>query len=221
MNGMLGEIKYLLLKDLSLELKLKHTLGSIILFAFSTIFICYLGFLNIVDQFTWNALFWIIILFAATNSISRSFTQEGEQRFLYYYFIVRPQSVILAKSIYNSIITLLIALLSFGLYLVVMGNPVNNIYLFFSGLVLGVIGFSLPMTMVAAIASKAGNNPVMMSILSFPIVIPVIINCIKISKIAIDGLDVSFSFDEMAVLLAIDVIVVVLSVILFPYLWKN
>lgn len=221
MNGILGEIKHLLLKDLSLELKLKHTLGSIILFAFSTIFICYLSFLNIVDQFTWNALFWIIILFAATNSTSRSFTQEGEQRFLYYYFVVRPQSVILAKSIYNCLITLLIATLSFGLYLIVMGNPISNPYLFLLTIVLGVIGFSLPMTMVAAIASKAGNNPVMMSVLSFPIVIPIIINCIKISKIAIDGLDVSFSYDEIAVLLSIDVIVVILSVILFPYLWRN
>ncbi len=221
MNGMLGEIKHLLLKDLSLELKLKHTLGSIILFAFSTIFICYLSFFNIVDQFTWNALFWIIILFAATNTISRSFTQEGDSRFLYYYFIVKPQSVILAKSIYNCMITLLIAILSFGLYVIVMGNPISNILLFMGTIILGVIGFSLPMTMVAAIASKAGNNPVMMSILSFPIVIPVIINCIKISKMAIDGINVSFSYDEIATLISIDVIVVILSVILFPYLWKN
>ena len=164
MNGILGEIKHLLIKDLSLELKLKHTLGSIILFAFSTIFICYLSFLNIVDQFTWNALFWIIILFASTNSISRSFTQEGEQRFLYYYFIVKPQSVILAKSIYNSLVTLLIALLSFGLYSIVMGNPVNNNYLFLTTIILGVIGFSLPMTMVAAIASKAAPLPTLQSL---------------------------------------------------------
>ncbi|MGB3466877.1 MAG: heme exporter protein CcmB [Cyclobacteriaceae bacterium] len=221
MTNILGEIRHLLWKDLSLELKSKHTLSSIILFSFSTIFVCYLSFLNIVDQFTWNALFWIIIMFSATNSIARSFTQEGESRFLYYYFMVRPQSVIIAKALYNSMITLLIALLSFMLYLVIMGNPVQNIYLFIVGIILGVIGFALPMTMVAAISSKAGNNPVMMSILSFPIVIPVIINCIKISKIAIDGLDVAFSYDEMAVLISIDVISIILSVILFPYLWKN
>lgn len=221
MTGILGEIRYLLQKDLSLELKSRHTLSAIILFSFSTIFVCYLGFLNIVDHFTWNALFWIIIMFAATNSIARSFTQEGEQRFLYYYFTVRPQSVIIAKSLYNSLITLLIAILSLMLYLVIMGNPVENIYLFFAGVILGVIGFALPMTMVAAISSKAGNNPVMMSILSFPIVIPVILNCIRISKIAIDGLDPSFSYDEIAVLLSIDVISIILSVILFPYLWKN
>jgi heme exporter protein B len=36
-----------------------------------------------------------------------------------------------------------------------------------------------------------------------------------------DGLDRSVSLDEIAVLLAIDVLVVALSLILFPYLWKS
>lgn len=221
MSGMLGEIKHLFLKDLALELKLKHTLGSIILFASSTIFICYLSFLNIVDQFTWNALFWIIILFASTSSMSRSFLQEGENRFLYYYFLVKPQSVIIAKSLYNILVTLVIAFFSLTLYLLIMGNPVGNLPLFALTVFLGVIGLAIPLTMIAAIASKAGNNPVMMSILSFPVVIPVILQCIKMSKVAMDNLDPSLSIDEIVVLLALDVIVFVLSVILFPYLWKS
>lgn len=221
MSGMIAEIRNLLIKDITLELKLKHTLGSIILFAFSTIFVCYLSFLNIVGKFTWNALFWIILLFAATNTISRSFREEGDGRFLYYYFIARPQSFIIAKAIYNSLITLLIAMLSLGLYIVVMGNPVENMALFVVCVLLGVIGFAIPLTMVAAIASKAGNNPVMMSILSFPIVLPVILNCIKMSRVALDNLDVAFSYDEIGTLLAIDAIAIVLSVILFPYLWKS
>ncbi len=221
MSGMLGEIKHLFLKDLVLELKLKHTLGSIVLFAGSTIFICYLSFLNIVDQFTWNALFWIIILFASTSSMSRSFQQEGENRFLYYYFLVKPQSIIIAKSLYNILVTLFIATFSLGLYLVIMGDPVGNLYLFTLTVFLGVVGLAIPLTMIAAIAAKAGNNPVMMSILSFPVVIPVILQCIKMSKVAIDDLDPSLSIDEIIVLIALDVIVFVLSVLLFPYLWKS
>ena len=221
MNGMLAEVRFLLAKDLSLELKLKHTLGSIILFASSTIFVCYLSFLNIVGKFTWNALFWIILLFAATNTISRSFREEGDDRFLYYYFVARPQSFILAKAIYNCMITLLIAMLSLGLYLMVMGNPVQDMSLFLVAVLLGVIGLAIPLTMVAAIAAKAGNNPVMMSILSFPIVLPVLLNCIKMSRVAIDDLGAAFSYDEIGTLLAIDAIAIVLSLILFPYLWKN
>jgi len=221
MSGILGEIRHLFLKDLALELKLKHTLGSIVLFSSSTIFVCYLSFLNIVDQFTWNALFWIIILFAAVSTMTRSFLQEGENRFLYYYFMVRPQSIIIAKSLYNILVTLLIAFFSLSLYLIVMGNPVGNLPLFALTVLLGVIGLAIPLTMTAAIASKAGNNPVMMSILSFPIVIPVILQCIKMSKVAIDDLDPMLSMDEILVLLALDAIVFVLSIILFPYLWKN
>jgi heme exporter protein B len=44
---------------------------------------------------------------------------------------------------------------------------------------------------------------------------------IKISKNALDGLDRGESLDEVMILLAIDAIVLVLSVILFPFLWRS
>jgi len=45
---------------------------------------------------------------------------------------------------------------------------------------------------------------------------------IKFSKNVMDGLDRSVSYNEMGVLLAINVVVVVIvSLLLFPYLWKD
>jgi heme exporter protein B len=60
-----------------------------------------------------------------------------------------------------------------------------------------------------------------MAILSFPVIIPLLVVLIKFSKNAMDGLDRSVSYDEIGVLLAINVIVVTTSLLLFPYLWRD
>jgi heme exporter protein B len=75
--------------------------------------------------------------------------------------------------------------------------------------------------MVSAIASKAGNGGMLMAILSFPIIIPVLIVLVKLAKNAIDGLDRSVSLDDIGLLLVINVMVMSVSLILFPYLWRD
>lgn len=98
-----------------------------------------------------------------------------------------------------------------------MGDPA----LYFVVVVLGSTGFAAVFTMVAGISAKAGNNSTLMAILSFPIVIPLLLVLIKASKNAMDGLDRSVSLDELFVLLAINIITVAVSLVLFPYLWRD
>ena len=221
---MLKEIKALIDKEIRLELRQKYALNGMILYVVSTIYVCYLSFRlksNQIDKITWNTLFWIILLFTATNAIAKSFTQERFGRLLYYYTLANPVAVIISKILYNTLLMLVLALVGFGIYAVVMGNPVGDIGMYLVSIVLGAIGFASSLTMVAGIASKAENNATLMAILSFPIIIPMLIMLLKISKNALDGLDRSSSMDEILTLLAIDAIVLVLSVILFPYLWRS
>jgi len=44
---------------------------------------------------------------------------------------------------------------------------------------------------------------------------------IRLAKNALDGLDWSVSTDEISTLLSIDLIVITLSYLLFPYLWRS
>ena len=116
---------------------------------------------------------------------------------------------------------LVLSLIGFGFYALVMGNPVEDSGLFLLNVLLGASGFSSTLTMVAGIASKAPSNGTLMAILSFPVVIPMLLILMKISKNAMDGLDRGASTDEVLTLLAINAIVVVLSYLLFPYLWRS
>jgi heme exporter protein B len=114
-----------------------------------------------------------------------------------------------------------ISLIGIVFYSWVMGNPVGNFPLYLLSLVLGAIGFSATLSMVAGIAAQGENTATLMAVLSFPIILPLLLMLLKVSKSAMDGLSIQENWDEIAILTSIDVIVIVLSGILFPYIWRH
>ena len=215
------QVKFLIQKEIILEWRSKYAFNGILLYVVSTVFVCYLSFREISNPPTWNALFWIIMLFASVNAITKSFIQESRARQLYYYSITSPQAIIISKIIYNMMLMLLLAVIALGFYTLVFSNPIGDPLFYLFSVLLGSISFASVFTMISGIASKSGNGSALMAILSFPVVIPLLIVLIKLSKNALDGLDRSVSWDEIGVLAAINVIVVTASLLLFPYLWKE
>jgi heme exporter protein B len=221
MTKLTSEIKHLIAKELKQELRQKYALGGILLYMVSTVFVCYLSFRNIIDKPTWNALFWIILLFGSINAVAKSFIQESKGRQLYFYTLVSPQAVIISKILYNSLLMLLLSLVCFLVYSLFIKNLVDDIPYFILTLVMGSIGFASVLSMVSAIASKTNSNFSLMAILSFPMLIPLLLSLIKVSKNAVDGLDRSLSTPYFGVLLLINLMVILLSFVLFPYLWRD
>ncbi len=214
----------LMRKEFLLEWRQRYALNGMLLYIVGAVFVCYLSFNARRGQLTpivWNTLFWIILLFTAINAIAKSFVQERAGRQLYYYTLASPQQIILAKIGYNTALMLVLALLGFTVYAFVLGNPVHDISMYLLTLVLGAVGFAASLTLVSGIASKAENPATLMAVLSFPIILPLLLMLLKLSKNALDGLDRSANWDEMGVLLAIDVIVLTLSWLLFPFLWRS
>lgn len=204
-----------------LEWRSKYALNGILLYVVSTVFVCYLAFRDITSPPTWNALFWIIMLFASVNAITKSFIQESKGRQLYYYTITSPQAIIISKIIYNIFLMLLLSVIALGFYTLVFKNLLGDPLFYFFAVLLGSISFASVFTMISGIASKANNVGGLMAILSFPVIIPLLVVLIKLSKNAMDGLDRSVSYDEIGVLIAINIIVITTSLLLFPYLWKD
>lgn len=204
-----------------LEWRSKYALNGILLYVVSTVFVCYLAFRQVSSAQTWNALFWIIMLFASVNAITKSFIQESRARQLYYYTIASPKAIIISKIIYNIFLMILLSLIALGFYSLVFNNPMGDPMFYLLSVLMGSISFASIFTMISGIASKASNGGGLMAILSFPLVIPLLVVLIKFSKNAMDGLDRSVSYDEIGVILAINVIVVTTSLLLFPYLWRD
>ncbi len=216
----LTQIRQLLYKEMILEWRSKYAINGILLYAVSTIFVCYQAFQSL-DPTTWNVLFWIIMLFASINAISKSFIQENPSRQLYYYSIVSAKAVILSKIIYNSLLMILLTSLALIVYMVIFGNPLADPLLYCVGVLLGAISFSTVFTMVSGISAKAGHNTTLMAVLSFPIIIPLLIILIELSGNAINGDPRAESYPEIGVLVAINIISIAISLLLFPYLWRE
>jgi heme exporter protein B len=221
---MINSILTLLKKDILLEWRQRYAINGILLYVASTVFVCYLSFgikTNKISPLTWNAVLWIVLLFTSVNAVAKSFLQERSGRTLYYYSIASPQAIILSKIIYNTGLLLLLSSLAYLFYSVFLGNPVEDKILFFINVLIGSIGFSTTFTMISAIASKADNGSSLMAIMGFPIIIPLLLMLMKVSKTAIEGLALSTSYDEMIIICALNVMMVALAYILFPYLWRS
>lgn len=218
---MIQRIFTLVRKDLLLEFRQKHTFYGILLYIASTIFVLYLS-IDKPDANVWNGLFWVIQLFICVNAVAKSFLQESRGRMLYFYSIASPVEFIAAKIIYNLVLMILMSLISLLMFSVFLDNPVDNALRFTGIVVLGGAGISIVFTLMSAIAAKAQQNAALIAILGFPVILPQLLLLMRLSKSAFAEVFREGMVLQMAGLIAgLDVLVIAMAVILFPYLWKE
>ena len=215
---------HLLIKEFKLELRRKSVAAGLSLYLFSMVFICYLAFAlrqNLISPLVWSALFWIIILFTAINTVAKSFIGEKRGLEIYYYSVARPVDVLASKIIYNFVLCLILSAAGYFLFTLFLNDPVQDRYIFMVTLVFASAGFASSLTLLSGIASKANNSNILMAVLSFPVVISILLMAIKITKNCIDGLDPSVSYGPLLSLLAINCLVTAISYLLFPFIWRT
>ena len=206
--------------EFTAEWRQRNALGGVLLYVISTVFVAYLTFKR-VDPLSWIALYWIIILFASVNAVAKSFIQNSPGRMLYYYTMAHPIAILLAKLTYNILLLWVIQWIAFVVMSVLVGQPVQDTFMFLLAGALAAIGIAASGTLISAISHKATNQSTLMAVLSFPVLLPVLTLVIKLAKNALDGLDPFVSNDELLSLAAVDVLVLGVALLLFPYLWKE
>ncbi len=209
----------LIKKDLLLEVRQQYSFYGILLYIIATIFVLYMT-IREPEAKVWNGLFWVIQLFICINAVAKSFLQETRGRMLYFYSIVNPRDFILAKLIFNSALMLLMSFLSILLFSLFLGNPVQKALPFIGLVLLGGWSLSLVFTFLSAIAAKAQQNAAIMAILGFPIIIPQLMLLMQLANTVFSD-KTGIAFSTLLLIVALDVLVVMLAVILFPFLWKD
>lgn len=217
----ISNIIALLKKEFLLEFRQKTSLASILLYVLSIVFISFLSFKSGIKPDVWGALFWLVLFFAGINAASKSFFTESRARSLYNYTLYHPTEFVISKIIYNIALLWVVSLCSVLTFSWMINYPVQNSLLFVLTLLLGGTALAGSLTLMSCIASKTGNSYSVMSLLSMPVCIPVMLISLKLTKNAIDGLDWSVSYKYLGGLLLIDLIIISLSLFLFRYLWKE
>lgn len=204
-----------------IETRQQQNLYGIFIYAGSTIFILYLA-AGQPEAIYWNALFWITQLFIVVNAVVKSFVGEPKNRALYYYSICPPLAYLFSKMLINSFYMLLLATISLLLFTFFLGNPLLYFFQFWYIALLGGFGLSLVFTMLSAIAAKAKQQASLIAILGFPIIIPQVVMLIRLSKSAFGEIFKQGAFLQLTgLLIGLNILVVIMASVLYPYLWKD
>jgi heme exporter protein B len=219
MVSSINQIWTLFKKDVLLEIRQQYSFYGILLYIGATIFVLYLA-IEDPESRVWNGLFWIIQLFICINAVAKSFLQESRSRMLYFHSIVSPQNFVLAKLLFNTLLMLLMSALSLLLFSLFFSNPAEKVLPFIGIVLLGGWSLSLVFSFLAAIAAKAHQNAAIMPILGFPLIIPQLIMLMRISAAAFSE-TTPIPTVPLLMLGVLDLLVILLAVILFPFLWKD
>jgi len=215
-------LKSLIKKEFLLEFRQKSTLGGVLVYVVGTIFVSALCFKGHLDKPSWNALFWVITLFTSITISGKGFLKETGGQALFNFLHYSPQHFIFSKIIANMVFMLVLSFITFFFYGFFIKNEVENLSLFFIVLILASMGLTGVLSLMSAIASKTSGNFAMMSILSFPVLMPLILVVIKVSKQAVDGIEwAGVGMNFILILVALNVLTLALSFLLFPYLWRD
>lgn len=207
-------------KDVLLEFRQQYSFYGVLLYVASTIFVLYLA-MGQPENMVWNGLFWMMQLFICVNAVAKTFLQEGKGRQLYFYSLCSPVHFMLARMIFNAVLMLFMNGISLLLFTLLLGAPFNHTFLFIGISCFGACSISLVFSFLAAIAARAQQNAALMAILGFPLIIPQLMLLMRISVLAFSDVFQSSLLSIILLLVCFDIMVILLSIILFPFLWKD
>ncbi len=210
-------------KDIRQEYRTRYAVNAILLFSVVTLTAVSFS----VGAFTAGqdilaALLWIILFFSSMSGLSHIFVKEEETGTADTLKLVAGGTdVFLGKFYFNMILLAVVEIITVPLFLAVMNFQIMGPSLFLITLVLGSIGLAAGGTMVAAIISKAGAKGALFTVLSFPILLPVLVGGISATRIAARESGISGGIAEIQMLFAYAVVVITASVLLFDFVWNE
>ena len=214
---------YIFKKDLQQEFKTRYVLNAILLFSVVTLTAVSfsIGAYAAGNEIL-SALLWIILFFSAMSGLSHIFVREEETHTSDTLKLVAdPISIFLGKYIFNFILLILMELITVPLYFGVMNFSVENSLVFITILLIGSIGLSAGATIIAAIISKASAKGALFTVLSFPIILPVLITGISATKTICFKSSFASVSGELQALFAYSVVLITASLMSFVLVWNE
>jgi len=211
-------------KDWQSEIRTRYAINALAMFILVTISVILFSIGDEkITEYLSGGLLWVVIFFSAMSGLSRAFVSEEERgTTLTLQLSAPPSSIFTGKLLFNLLLVFLMNFVITFLYIALFDSfIVKNYSLFLFAIVLGNIGISVSSTIIAAIISKAGSKGTLYPVLSFPILLPLILTLLELTKFAIDGDTIAGSFVELAVLVCYDVIMLAASYMLFDFVWKD
>jgi len=222
MNFLHG-ISAVLTKDLQSELRSRYAINTVLAFVGASLLLILFALeAERLPPTPKSALVWIVILFAALSSLSRSFVAETDRKtFDLMRLHGNASEIFIGKLCYNYLFTLSVNVATFLIYIFLLGMPIADGLAFVLVLILGTAGLSGVSTMLGAIVSQADRKGAIFSVLSIPLLFPLILILVRTTKAAlIEGFTENYLNDFWA-LLGYAGVTITAGILLFDYIWED
>ncbi|MCL4550528.1 MAG: heme exporter protein CcmB [Bacteroidetes bacterium] len=211
-------------KDWQSEIRTRYAINALAMFILVTISVIMFSIGNekLSADLT-GGLLWVVIFFSAMSGLSRAFVSEEERgTTMTLHLIASPSTIYSGKLIFNLLLVFLMNFVITILFSMLFPSfIIQNFLLFAIAFFFGNIGIAVSSTIIAAIISKASSKGTLYPVLSFPILLPLILTLLELTKFSMEGNSVAASQVEIYVLLCYDVIMTTASYLLFDFIWKE
>jgi heme exporter protein B len=210
-------------KEWRCEFRTRYSLNTLALFAVTTLVTVSFGLGPVgtsrdMASSVLPVVLWIILLFAATAGLPRTFVHEEETHTATALRLAAtPSSLFCGKLLYS--VTLLLALeaLVVPLFITLMQLPVAEPPRLALVLGLGGYGLAVASTLIAAIIAQAEGKSTLFAVLAFPVLLPLFILLIDATRAAVVPTP---SGVALGPLVLYDLTVTIAGLMLFPVVWN-
>ena len=220
----MSDMGFLIRHALRIEFRNKHGIAGLVVFSLAAVYTCYQATGTRASMESWNALAWVVLLFAAFNAVSRPWADDSENMRSFLLHTVSPQSWILARVIYYGLLLSglgLVVFLGFALFLGVDHFRGWNVLHFWVGIEATALALASLLSLLQALASRAGGGFGLVSVLGLPLMIPVILVSTRYGMDLMKGIVFWDTAHHLLFLASLTGGFVALGYILFPYLWRD
>lgn len=166
-------------------------------------------------------IFWIILFFSAMSGLAHIFIREEEEKTsLFLSLHYSPEEIYISKLIFNIALFLSISVIVTLLYLFFLQVFPVFIFLFILTVISGSIAVASVTTILGAMVSKAGSGSSLFTVISFPVLLPVLWTSISLTSVSIDGAGVQ-DYRSIIFLLAFSGTIVSVSYLTFKFIWTE
>lgn len=202
------------------EWKGKHAAIGAFLYIFTAVLITYLSMQQL-NPPEFSAVFWLTVIFTTLQGISGSFIRMRKGQFVFWQQLCRPVDFLAARLIASYLLMCVYTLFAYVVFSMMHGGPETGGPLFLLMTLATGLGISSVFTVSSSIAAKTDNPGMLLPVLTFPVLIPLILVGTRAGNKAIEQADLIVLLPDLAVILALDILVVTLGLILIRSIWKE
>ncbi|MDA0986308.1 MAG: heme exporter protein CcmB [Bacteroidetes bacterium] len=214
----------ILYKDLLCEIRTRHVIYSLLVFVLTTVFVLLFSISD--NEFTVDlsaSLFWVVSFFSTMTGLSRSFVLEEEkQTILFLRLNATPEQIYLGKLFYSIVVNLIINItITFAFILFIPTFVFSNLNLFILTILVSSISISSAVTILSAIISKAENKGLLLPFLSFPILLPILITSINLTKLSLGAFSFENEANYLQFMISYSVVLITASLLFIKYIFEE